>query len=1207
MSNEVVPAPRSSGSPPPSSTPAPEASRRRAGGDATEIAGPDAGHPLVRPTPEQEAPAAPAGQRRSVHRQGPQSNGAGTTITGTTRTEEDVRATADDLHARLTTRRAGMAEEIADRETPEARRQQLRAELPLLDLDLRQLRAGGDDRHDRAAIEDVARRYGIQPATLERGSQTSGQSTTVTRGASATGLGVTETRTHEDAMADPESERTGARSARTMSTSQTTALDSSGASRSSSETRSSERSDGSGNSRTTSASTRVGVTDRGLGVGRTTGTSQTETRAPARPGEGNPSVTRANETSTSVGVNATGVSAGRNRTDTSTWRRQDGSSTELRQTSGTSGGVTTNEEGQVTGATGTRSSGTRRTETGADGEATRQTSSSRSATGGVTLDDNGRVSGGSLGGTTSSSTATRDGASSHSAGGTATVTRDSVGATGTGSGAIERGPVRVGANVGAGGSYTITATPVADSHPLAYELVTTFTYNVTIGGSIGTASDTLGAQSTVSASVGGSATRTRTQTFRSRMTLEELRAYMSGAERAASTGTPGPGSEAPEIGMMARYRAAQAQGRTPSEDEMRDPRAAARLREGQSVEHTETTALSGQGSAQISGGGASAGVSHSRSSEETVTRRERRTTVRGRPVIEVTLTFSRQDDQSTAANASYDGIGGRYGEATSERRGRTVVVQIAPPPNPRYDAQYREAMAVSSQTEAEALARRTGAAITRSESQTDTTSGGMGLMNGGDVNTGLTMSDARTRSSEVTVGARGTDGARSVSGSTTGSSTSRGGLNVAGTQVLSGSTATSATAEVTEEGTARAEVSQTQTAGLELPAVLQRLWRTTETHLQRYDLSEADLQALTSRAGDARGWQSSLNARELLHIPNEWRAFGRRLLNPNPQREWLEANREMALKIARGQALTDFVASVGADYGMAAMHAILRGSNPSQPLGVRWDWPDELRTQQRQYQTLRGEVRGAAERFERMPQADRATRIETEATRMVNGLTAIKTAIEGCRAFEDVSVRVEMLDAIDRDIRTVRSAQQQANSARPASDEASSPGSPGATRPASQGAQAQATQSDGPQVGDPTGPGQREAESRRLLEEELAQKTTTAQRFKAEENTHWRTAQGHVATGRGRIFVSSFDDAIAAETELDKISRDWVGLWGAAWRRIVELHQQLNRGTPDRTKRTNTDWRIQLYREAISINNYAAYGNPQGKITRWQREDSANP
>lgn len=1205
MSNEVVQAPTPAQASPTPSAPAASPSRPRGGAGGSGEGGLEAapqGGSLVREAPREEE----GGQtgRRPEPRQVRRADGV-PSIVGESRTTEDVRATADDLLARLRTRREGIEEEIAERETTEERKAQLRAQLPLLDLDMRQLRAGGNDRHDRAAVEDMARRYGIEPTSLARGSQTSGQTTTVTRGMSQSGLGVTETRTHEDATADPDSERTGARTARTTSSSRTTALDSSGLSSSRSETRSSERADGSGRSRTTSASTRVGVTERGLGVGRTTGGSTTETRAPRRPGEGNPSVTRANETSTAVGVNSTGVSAGRSRSDTTTWRRQDGSSTELRSTRGTTGGVTTNDEGEVTGATATHSRSTRRTERDASGEETRQTSSGGSVTGGLTRDDQGRLSGGSLGGTHQSSEATRDGASSRSVGGTATVTRDSVGATGTASGAIERGPVRVGANVGAGGSYSITATPVPDTEPLQYELVTTFTYNVTIGGTVGTASDTLGAQSTVSASVGGSYTRSRTQTFRSRLTLEEMRQYMRGAERAAASGEHN-GSDAPEIGMMARYRAAQAQGRTPSEEEMRDPRTAARLREGQSVEHAETTTRSGQISGQVSGGGVGFGASHSRSREETVSRRERRTTYRGRPIIEITLTFSRQDEQSTSGNASVDGVGGHYGESTSQRRGRIVVVRLAPPPDPQYDRNYREAMSVSSQTEAETLAQRTGSTITRSESRTETRSGGMGVMNGAELNTGLSASDSRTRGSELTVGTR-EDGTRSVSGTTTGGSTSRAGLNVAGTQVLSGTVATQATSEVTQDGTARAEVSQTRSGGLELPAVLQRLWRTTETNLQRYDLSEADLQALTARAGNARGWQNALNARELLHIPNEWRAFGQRLVHPNPQPEWLEANPEMAFKIARGQALTEFVASVGADYGMAAMHAILRGSNPSQPLGVRWDWPDALRAQQRQYQSLRTEVRGAAERFRRMPEANRAANIQREADRIVNALNGIKTAIEGCREFEDVSVRVEMLDAIDRDIRTVRAAQQEASS-RPASAPGQAATSPAATGQAGQGAQpGRPAQAEGPQVGDPTGPGQQEADGRRRLEEELAQKTTTAQRFKAEENTHWRTAQRHIATGRDRIFTSSFDDAIAAETELDKISRDWVGLWGAAWRRMVELHQQLGRGAADRAKRTNTDWRIQLYREALTINNFAGYGNPEGKIARWRREDAANP
>ncbi|HRE89782.1 MAG TPA: hypothetical protein PK095_11660, partial [Myxococcota bacterium] len=144
MSNEVVQTPTPSQSSPTSSPYAPSPTRRTSGASGGELAQPESGGSLVRESSGDGAQAAP---RRPEQRQVRRADGV-PSIAGDARTTDDVRATADDLIARLRTRREGIEEEIAESETTEERRAQLRGQLPLLDLDIRQLSAGGNDRHD---------------------------------------------------------------------------------------------------------------------------------------------------------------------------------------------------------------------------------------------------------------------------------------------------------------------------------------------------------------------------------------------------------------------------------------------------------------------------------------------------------------------------------------------------------------------------------------------------------------------------------------------------------------------------------------------------------------------------------------------------------------------------------------------------------------------------------------------------------------------------------------------------------------------------------------------------------------------------------------------------------------------------------------------------------------------------------------------------
>lgn len=1164
-------------------------------------------------------------------RQGPiSSSGRGSVRT-------DPRSAADDLIRVLEQRRDDAQAELQRLDAGDSAaahdRDVLRARVTALETDVAALRTG-PGRQDLDQIAAIARRNDIDPAHVRGDLQATGNTDVETRGAAANGLGVSRTRIVDNTQVRG-GDRAGATQGSVRTETASTALTENGLEQQTNVTNVRTTNTGASYTGSRGSSARVGSAQGGLGI-QGSRTESDSVRNADRSGR-----TVASDTSGGVGLTRTGITAGGQRVGTNTEHRADGSSTEDRTTTGGTGRLSVDGQGRVTGGSIGGSREQRTTNNDANGEATdRQTRSTSGSVGFVRGGDQG--TGLTLSGSHSRSDTHRDGgggsratnmtpgsSASATGSGDLTVTDRQVGGNGSGTGSIGRGPVRASLTIGGGASYTITADPIPDSNPPRYRLQTVLRYSVSGGVTLGNNSDRMRAPAATpsmesqdyrarpatsgTASVGISASEQRTRTFSQEMSLDELRAYMSEADRARTSGQS-PGAAPPEIGMIARIRAAAAMRRVPSEAELETSQAALGLRNGQRVNNESESTRTSNASASGTVGAVTVGGSASRTVTSYGSREIQRTPDRdGTLLVVVRMTFRSTTDTTVSGNAAVSGVGGRAQQQVVDQSGRTIEVRLRPPPgNPNYDREYREALAVQNQAQAEALAQRTNAALTRTAQRTTTNSGGVGTMDRGNVSSGLTQSEQRSTASQVTVSARDDQGRRTVSGNTTGSSQSQMGANIAGTTVLQQTEQTTATNTVDAQGRQTVNVTNTQSGGLQIPAWLQARWRTVRQRIESWDLDEHDLSELASRARNRHGWLNALHGVELLHIRDAWMAFGSAVANPQPAADLREANEEMALKITRGEAVTSFIGGVGPGHGMAAMGAILREQNPAHPLGVHWEWPDALRSQQTEWNTLHGEVRGIAGRFAGMAGADRSARIGAERTRIAGRLNAIKQAIDGCTTFGNASAKPEMLDAIDRDLRTLERAAREALATPPAQANtapATNATTPSATPNANPTAQSggQATQAQGQTVATTPPPSPQADLERRRAEaaDELVGLRTTLQRYKGTELEHWRGAQWRIGRADG-VFANTNEEVNGAIAHLDQIEVDWVGRWGASWHRALELHRTLGteRDAP-RALKTNWHWRGELLRQAIAkVGPTARFAfDPAPRLSRWEQQD----
>lgn len=840
-------------------------------------------------------------------------------------------------------------------------------------------------------------------------------------------------------------------------------------------------------------------------------------------------------------------SASSGTTESQTETHRDGSSTESSSSARTSVDVSSTEAS----AHHTRSSS--HTDTDASGNAVTR-SSSGTATGGILYGEDGPGARAGFSSTTGTERRGPDGvveSNSATYSGDAQITGHGVAASGGAQSEVRRGPATVSQQINANASFHIDLAPVEGS-PNEYEVVTTIRY-----GASGGATGRLGSES-ASISGGLDVNGARSSTYRHRLSHDEAEHYLESA-RAAARGVSSSGP--PELSFMARLHAAGDHARGITDDAvLSDPSAARRLSSGSSFEQTTTVGVTAHGAVSAGGVGASGSVGQS----QTRTVRVRNTRVGNRDVVEIRLTFTDGNTRTAAGHAGIEGVSIEAGTRGSGETGRVVTVQLDPTSG-TYDASFQQVMAAHDLGAAEVIAQRFGAALTRSQSSSDTTNVAAGLAGEGGVGTGLYGSSQHARSSSIAYGAVDpATGRRTLEATHTGSSTQSGGLRAWGGDVLTTSSSSTAESHVANDGTQRVQIDdEDRTAIAALPQFMQDALHTTQRRLEELRFNAHDVDVLAARA-HGQGWELAATNAIRLHGMSAWRILGEALRNPRPDPEWVRANANIAKQIARGAAIADFIASVDAHIGTDALLQMARGGG--ERLGRHIGWPESISDRGAQFHALEARVEGAAERYAALHGADRGTRIQADASEIRNGLQTILAVVQRCTTFSDTGTKVETETAIRDQITQINRAASTALGTQPASPE--------------------------------------DEQRHRDTVLRVVQQVTT---YKEEEHRHWEAAQSQIGQSQG-LFANPNDCVNAATGELDAIAATYPQ-WVEALRAGIEASRAVH-GDPDafRHLHPNPSWSIELLRQVVRIGGTVADQiDIEARASRWRQTARIDP
>lgn len=900
-----------------------------------------------------------------------------------------------------------------------------------------------------------------------------------------------------------------------------------------------------------------------------------------------------------AGQTAAGWGVGGSTDATHTRTDVDGSATEDRRTS--SGGLGYRNGGIDLAS----SSGRTVTQRDADGEATSRRGSSATGSGGVVFggEDGTGVRAGLSG---RREDLTRDGGTTANGSVDAQLTDRGARANASGTGRVSSGPVSAEGSVGAGGGFRIAVEPIPGTDTC--EVVLTLTINGNVGGTAGLGnSERLGNDSRGSATFGVNVTGSRGLVYRHRMTRAEADTYVAGARGAASGGSA---SGPPEFDAMARLRAAEANGHGLRETEvLSDPAAARAMSDGSSLELTTRVGVSVQGGLSANGGAASAGVTGSAGTEQTRTIRVGRSGSGPASRVTVVVSFQDQDSRSLGAHGALDGVGATATQSSTTSRGASSTFTLDPAA-PDYDATFRRITSLDGPQAATALARELGAEYTETSGTNATRRGGVGTMDGPDVQEGLTQLTEHTEDHRVTVGALGADGRRTLEAEDTGGTTEALALNARGRAVLQDSSRTQATSRIGEDGRQTVDVTHTETQSMPVvPAFLADLLHTTRTEISQYRMVDHDLDVLGDRARDRYRWLNCLPGGLIAHVRDPWLTLAASLSHPQPEAAWVAANPEVANKIARGRAITHFMATVGAADGMEATgHALRDWGEGSERLGVHLEFPEPIAASSPIYDRLHARIAGAHALYESWQGPDRVARILRDVGELQSGLRQVANAVTACDAFRNSGAKIETLSAVQLDLdaadalraeyeatlhtrENVAMMQGLFGGDDPAA--AAQPASPAQARPSS--LDVLTGRADAQSANVPAGPS---GEERARWMHRAGQIVRLLENAKHEEQRHCAEAQRHTAA-YDRMFGSSGDIRSALD-ELDAIDTLFP-VWTQLFDELDTLYTRANadRSTFPWQYRPNVNWREQLLHEADRRRSNSGYAD---RATRWRQQ-----
>jgi hypothetical protein len=794
--------------------------------------------------------------------------------------------------------------------------------------------------------------------------------------------------------------------------------------------------------------------------------------------------------------------------------------------------------------------------------------------------------------------------------------------SGTGQGSVSRGPATLTGSVGAGASFRTDIEPIESSpgEPRRFRVVMTLRIHGNVGGR--------GRIGGGGVSVEGGVDLSRERTLRFEHTLDEAecvryRAALADVERQQSP----PARLGPEFVYMRQIlESARRHGSGAAQvDVLSDPDAALGLRDGETLQMNDRSTTSGRTGASVDVGAVSVGgrVEGGRSQSRTIG--VRATTVSGVAVREITVSWDDEESSGVSGHAGAGGFGGEASRRRSSGRGVTVVFQVRTEPLADYQRNFRRIVAARDRGVAQALARELGAELTRRESQSTTTEGGVGRVGADGLTSGLRQTETSTHSQEVTTGPGGT-----LRGSTNATRTSELDGRIGGHSAVRTRTATTATNEVdsSREVGDRQEVNvaTAREQGVHLPEQLENgaLGRLRDfvganrRELDRYRISENDVEECGQRARQGEGaWYNSLDGGLMDRLRVPWLELRRQLANPQPEAEWVAADRDLAMRLARGRAMTHFIAAAPTPYGHRAIETLLRRMGGA--LGQHLEWPGSIRAREADYDRLHRQVLDARTTFAGYPEAGRAERVRSEVRRISGGLGELLSTVRQCQDFRSVEAMAETEEAILADQQRIQRIGREMAGAQTRSQGTESntpaPSTPGTTAAPS------APSTTAARTPAASGPGTANASTSATSEATANASATPAAMTPAERQEAWNT------TGRPllqqlqsyRQRERAILDQVQAAVDTWHLTNGWLeacinGLNSVSqlmpsWRRALDRMRDYVASTggdlaqlpvdarPDRERRATL-----LRRVVGAMPTSRLVGNPEERIALWRAE-----
>jgi hypothetical protein len=716
------------------------------------------------------------------------------------------------------------------------------------------------------------------------------------------------------------------------------------------------------------------------------------------------------------------------------------------------------------------------------------------------------------------------------------------------------------------GSFTVDVEAIEGSVPPQYRVVMTLSAGagMRLGGTRRSGPATEGDRW----SAGGHAEATGgvAMTYRHVMDEVEAQQYMSEVDEADAGGEA---SGHPEFGLISRLRAIGNEGDQAAiggAAVLGSSEAGAMLGDGESIELTLTGAVelgvTGSGTRGAYGGSASA--SHRESWTRTVRiERVAEHQSAGQHLVDVTVSFVAADRTQGSASATVEAVSlGVEGEGTSSET-ESVVVRLDTAA-PDYQDRYGQVCAAMDPATLRSLARE----YTEATADSQRVQGSMGL---GGVALEVGSTDAGSES--VTHGEGGT-----ASGTFSGGVTDRGAISVAGTDVLQDSERNTATVTVDESGTeATLETerassdfwrSVSEGAGAAWDAVtglfdgegnaateaadmvsespadrLQEQLETTYSDLEQYSLSEADLDTLVTRAGNASAWDACCNDLDTYPI---WQGLRSSLRRPAIDPQWADVDRAQAERLARGRAIAGFMRASGDD-GMTCMVNVLRyygqrgGYTSERDIGTHLEWPESLSGARTKFNAAHGRIRRIDHELSMfIGRADGMSRAQAWYDDTVHKLDDAEAAIRASTDIVDRSARMEMLEACLRERHALEEGFERNRHALEAGVAES------AARPETESAEPEVCLTSDAEVDMSVAPPLTPEQVR--SQREIAEKMGLLVGYKGEETAAFAEARGNMSTEHGgtdggffSAFTTNYRDAYTVvQSGLSQLYENWI-------------------------------------------------------------------